>query len=109
VTLRGPDLGCESLPGFGRLAAKNVVYVGAARGGGPVHLRCLGAGAFRGRLPGAEGAVRGPVLEDVWSAPFEDWLPVRRFAARKGQQHLSGLWWSATTGGHVGFESWLDK
>jgi hypothetical protein len=32
---------------------------------------------------------------------------VRRFAARKGQQHLSGLWWSATTGGHVGFESWL--
>jgi TnsA-like endonuclease N terminal len=36
-------------------------------------------------------------------------LPVRRFAARKGQQHLSGLWWSATTGGHVGFESWLER
>jgi hypothetical protein len=40
-----------------------------------------------------EGAVRGAVLEDVWSAVFEDALPVRRFAARKGQQHLSGLWW----------------
>lgn len=46
-----------------------------------------------------EGAVRGAVLEDAWSAPFEDALPVRRFAARKGQKHLSGLWWSATTGG----------
>ena len=44
-----------------------------------------------------EGAVRGAVLEDVWSAVFEDALPVRRFAARKGQQHLSGLWWSAAT------------
>ena len=25
------------------------------------------------------------------------------------QRHLSGLWWSATTGGHVGFESWLER
>lgn len=53
--------------------------------------------------------MRGAVLEDVWSALFEDALPVRRFFARKGQQHLSGLWWSATTGGHVGFESWLER
>jgi hypothetical protein len=30
------------------------------------------------------------------------------FAARKGQRHLSGLSWSATTGGPVGFESWLE-
>ena len=35
-------------------------------------------------------------------------MPVRRFTSRKGQRHLSGLWWSATTGGHVGFESWLE-
>ena len=41
--------------------------------------------------------------------PFEDGLPVRRFRARKGQRHLSGLWWSATTGRHVGFESWLER
>ena len=27
----------------------------------------------------------------------------------RGQRHLSGLWWSATTGGHVGFESWLER
>jgi TnsA-like endonuclease N terminal len=56
-----------------------------------------------------ERAVRGVALEEVWSAPFEHALPVRRFAARKGQRHLSGLWWSATTGGHVGFESWLER
>ncbi len=36
-------------------------------------------------------------------------VPVRRFTSRKGQRHLSGLWWSATTGGHVGFESWLER
>jgi hypothetical protein len=48
-------------------------------------------------------------LAEVWAAPFEHGLPVRRFASRKGQRHLSGLWWSATTGGHVGFESWLER
>ena len=41
--------------------------------------------------------------------PFESACPVRRFRSRKGQRHLSGLWWSATTGGHVGFESWVER
>src|SRR5262249_52478339 len=36
-------------------------------------------------------------------------MPVRRFTAHRGQRHLSGLWWSATTGGHAGFESWLER
>jgi len=57
----------------------------------------------------SEVAVDGAALEEAWAAPLEDALPVRRFAARKGQRHLSGLWWSATTGGHVGFESWLER
>lgn len=48
-------------------------------------------------------------LVDAWSVPFEDGLPVRRFQSRKGQRHLSGLWWSATTRRHVGFESWLER
>jgi hypothetical protein len=48
-------------------------------------------------------------LGEAWSVPFEFGLPVRRFTARKGQRHLSGLWWCATTGGHVGFESWLER
>lgn len=48
-------------------------------------------------------------LTEVWSVRFEDGLPVRRFRSRKGQRHLSGLWWSATMGRHVGFESWLER
>jgi TnsA-like endonuclease N terminal len=55
------------------------------------------------------GASRSVALAEAQALPFEHFLPVRRFAARKGQRHLSGLWWSATTGGHVGFESWLER
>lgn len=56
-----------------------------------------------------DGVEESVPLCDAWSVPFESGLPVRRFAARKGQRHLSGLWWCATTGGHVGFESWLER
>lgn len=48
-------------------------------------------------------------LEEAWLVPFQSGRPVRRFASRKGQRHLSGLWWSATMSGHVGFESWLER
>jgi hypothetical protein len=51
---------------------------------------------------------RMPLCE-AWAAPFESGRPVRQFASRKGQRHLSGLWWSATAAGHVGFESWLER
>lgn len=33
------------------------------------------------------------------AVPFERCSPVRRFTSKKGQRHLSGLWWSATTWG----------
>ena len=55
-----------------------------------------------------DGAVHRMPLARAWEMPLERSLPVRRFTSRKGQWHLSGLWWSATTGGHVGFESWLE-
>jgi len=48
-------------------------------------------------------------LTEAWPARFEDGLPVRQLRARKGQRHLSGLWWSATMGRHLGFESWLER
>lgn len=48
-------------------------------------------------------------LDQAGRVRFEDGLPVRRFRPRKGQRHLSGRWWCATTGGHVGFESWLER
>lgn len=56
-----------------------------------------------------DGAEECLPLTEAWSARLEDGLPVRRFRARKGQRHLSGLWWSATVGRHVGFESWLER
>jgi hypothetical protein len=34
---------------------------------------------------------------------------VRRLRTFKGQGNFAGLWWSATTGDHVGFESWLER
>jgi hypothetical protein len=48
-------------------------------------------------------------LADVWGTRFEDAAPVRRFVSYRGQRHLSGLWWSATVGRHVGYESWLER
>lgn len=56
-----------------------------------------------------DGAEHRVPLEEAWRLPLEAGRPVRRFPARKGQRHLSGLWWSATMGGHVGYESWLER
>src|SRR6202171_6431941 len=56
-----------------------------------------------------DGAEHRVPLAQAWAVPLEQGLPVRRFTSRKGQRHLSGLWWSATTGRHVGFESWLER
>ena len=55
------------------------------------------------------GAEHRVPLAQASAVPLEQGMPVRRFTSRKGQRHLSGLWWSATTGGHVGFESWLER
>lgn len=56
-----------------------------------------------------DGGEHRVLLEGARAVPFELGRPVRRFTSRKGQRHLSGLWWSATAGGHVGFESWLER
>ena len=56
-----------------------------------------------------DGVEAQMALDEVGAVPFELGLPVRQFKSRKCQQHLSGLWWCATTGGHVGFESWLER
>ncbi|MEN8655309.1 TnsA-like heteromeric transposase endonuclease subunit [Streptomyces sp. 21So2-11] len=36
-------------------------------------------------------------------------MPVRAFNSYKGQRNLPGLWWSSTAGGHIGYESWLER
>ncbi len=56
-----------------------------------------------------DGAERRGRLAEAQAVRFEQGLPVRRFPSRRGQQHLSGWWWPATTGGQVGFESWLER
>ena len=50
---------------------------------------------------------RGP-LGVLWNVGFEDVRPVRSFGSFRGQRSFQGHWWFATTGDHVGFESWLE-
>jgi hypothetical protein len=48
-------------------------------------------------------------LADAVSVRFEAGQPIRSFPSYRGQWHFPGLYWSSTTGGHVGFESWLER
>lgn len=75
----------------------------------PVGVAPSAAGRFEVGYVTEDGTEHRVRLDEAWLVPLERALPVRRFGARKGQRHLSGLWWSATTGGHVGFESWLER
>lgn len=55
------------------------------------------------------GAPRREPLESAWRVRFEDVPPTRSFPAFKKQKNFPGLWWSATTGQHVGYESWVER
>jgi hypothetical protein len=55
------------------------------------------------------GAKQSGALEVLWSTGFEHVSPVRSFGSFRGQRSFQGLWWFATTGGHVGFESWAER
>ncbi|MCQ0025079.1 TnsA-like heteromeric transposase endonuclease subunit [Streptomyces somaliensis DSM 40738] len=48
-------------------------------------------------------------LPDCVTARFEDVPAVRPFRWSRGERHFSGWYWAATTGRHVGFESWLER
>ena len=55
------------------------------------------------------GDVTRPVpLDGLRWEYFADSVPWRRFRSRRGQAHLSGSYWAATTGGHVVHESRLE-
>ncbi|MFI9762477.1 TnsA-like heteromeric transposase endonuclease subunit [Streptomyces sp. NPDC051963] len=51
---------------------------------------------------------RGPLCR-LWPVRFESVRPERRFPAFRGQGNWCGWYWSATCGGHVGYESWLER
>ncbi|MFG2232756.1 TnsA-like heteromeric transposase endonuclease subunit [Streptomyces sp. NPDC048723] len=48
-------------------------------------------------------------LRDCVTGQFEDIAPVRTFRWSRGERHFPGWYWAATTGRHVGFESWLER
>jgi hypothetical protein len=80
-----------------------------------------GAGSAMGRQPAgaaagvevefidADGTPRREPLSGCWNVAFERVAPVRGFASFRGQRNRPGLWWFATTGEHVGHESWLER
>ncbi|MEU2298734.1 MULTISPECIES: TnsA-like heteromeric transposase endonuclease subunit [Streptomyces] len=68
----------------------------------------LGTEGFEVGWRDAGGEYRRPLAEAA-SVEFEAGLPVRGFPSYRGQRNFPGLYWAATTGGHVGFESWLER
>jgi hypothetical protein len=57
----------------------------------------------------AAGDWRRDVLAACCVERFEDAQPVRAFHFEKGLGSFAGWWYFATTGAHVGFESWLER
>ena len=55
------------------------------------------------------GAKQSGALEVLWGTGFEHVSPVRSFGSFQGQRNFQGSWWFATTGEHVGFESWVER
>ena len=55
------------------------------------------------------GAKQSGALEVLWCTGFEHVSPVRSFGSFRGQRSFQGSWWFATTGEHVGFESWVER
>nr|WP_223243298.1 TnsA-like heteromeric transposase endonuclease subunit [Streptomyces sp. CBMA123] len=56
-----------------------------------------------------EGGEHRVALADAAGVRFEDGRPVRSFPSWRGQRNHPGLWWSSTSGRHVGYESWLER
>jgi hypothetical protein len=57
----------------------------------------------------ADGAEQRSWLVEAAMVALEQASPVRGFPSFRGQRRLSGLWWFATTGDHVGYKSWLER
>ncbi len=77
--------------------------------GSPVPIRATAGSSFVVSFIDETGAQRREPLPSCWDAPFERASPSRSFPTFKGQRNFPGLWWSATTGEHVGYESWVER
>jgi hypothetical protein len=58
---------------------------------------------------GVDGREVRQRLDLVRRHGFEDVAAVRSFPSFRGPRNNSDWWWLATTGRHVGFESWLER
>jgi len=73
-------------------------------------LACVGAdAAFEAAYVDADGIESRVVWDQMAGVALEWGRPVRRFPSYRGQRNYPGLYWSATTGGHVGYESWVER
>jgi hypothetical protein len=78
-------------------------------GAGPAGWQPGVAGGVEVEFADREGVMRREPLGGCWNLAFERVAPVRGFASFCGQRNRPGLWWFATTGEHVGHESWLER
>lgn len=67
------------------------------------------SGGFEVAYVDPAGVRQRESLASCWSVAFERAGAVRRFTSRQGQRSFSGLWFFASSGEHVGFESWLER
>ena len=76
---------------------------------GLADLACAAGTAYSVTFAGLDPGEHRLDLDRACGVAFESVPPVRLFARYHGQRSNTGLWGSATTGRHVGFESWLER
>jgi len=60
------------------------------------------------RTAAAEDSLREMALAELTPALVLSAVPWRVIRSRRGQRHMPGLYWSSTTGTHIGYESRLE-
>ena len=86
-----------------------IFEVGAVDGSLAVAAQAPMAAGFEVEFAEEGGGRRREPLTSCWDPQFEKVPPVRKFPSRQGQRHYPGAWRFSSTGGHVGFESWLER
>jgi hypothetical protein len=56
-----------------------------------------------------DGTEQQVALENAAQLSLECCSPVRTSVSYQGQRNWPGLWWAASTGSHVGYQSWLER
>ncbi|MFI5908949.1 hypothetical protein [Dactylosporangium sp. NPDC051541] len=64
---------------------------------------------FALRLADEAGMVQAVNVVRAAGLPLELAAAARAMPPYRGQRSNQGLWWLATTGRHVGYESWLER